>query len=69
MDLVAAETAGVDVRRAAAASGDEVAAGTALALLEHDVSDSAQYRENRVLRVTLAGEVVYNRPTPQGGSS
>jgi guanine deaminase len=40
--------------------------GPALGLLERDVNDTAKRLENRVLRVTLAGNVVYNRPTPGG---
>ena len=43
--------------------------GPALGLLERDVRDTAKHLENRVIRVTLAGHVVYNRPTPPGGSA
>jgi cytosine/adenosine deaminase-related metal-dependent hydrolase len=43
--------------------------GPALGLLERDVRDMAKRLENRVIRVTLAGDVVYNRPTPPGGSA
>ena len=43
--------------------------GPALGLLERDVRDTANRLENRVIRVTLAGRVVYNRPTPPGGSA
>ena len=48
--------------------GTGLDAGPALALLERDVNETAKGLESRVVRVTMAGEVVYNRPTPQGGS-
>jgi len=41
-------------------------AGPPLALLEHDVRNTAKRLENRVARVTMYGSVVYNRPTPGG---
>ncbi len=43
--------------------------GPALGLLERDVNETAKRLENRVVRVTLGGHTVYNRPTPPGGSS
>ncbi|MGB7156850.1 MAG: amidohydrolase family protein [Tepidisphaeraceae bacterium] len=43
-------------------------AGPALGLVERDVNDTAISLESHVRRVTLAGDVVYNRPTPPGGS-
>jgi guanine deaminase len=42
--------------------------GPALGLLERDVRDTVKRLENRVVRVTMGGEVVYNRATPLGGS-
>jgi guanine deaminase len=42
--------------------------GAALGLLERDVNDTVKRLETRVIRVTMVGEVVYNRPTPPGGS-
>ena len=41
----------------------------ALGVLERDVHDTAKRLENRVVRVTMGGKVVYNRPTPPGGSA
>jgi cytosine/adenosine deaminase-related metal-dependent hydrolase len=43
-------------------------AGPALGLLEGDVQATAKRFEHRVVRVTVGGNVVYNRPTPPGGS-
>ena len=43
--------------------------GPALALLDRDVRDTAKRLEHRIARVTLYGVIVYNRPTPPGGSS
>jgi guanine deaminase len=43
--------------------------GPALGLLERDAQNTANRLESRVVRVTMNGEVVYNRPTPPGGSS
>ncbi|HEV2292739.1 MAG TPA: amidohydrolase family protein [Tepidisphaeraceae bacterium] len=43
--------------------------GPDLDVLQRDVRDTANRLENRVVRVTLAGEVVYNRPTPPAGPS
>lgn len=40
-----------------------------LDVLERDVNETAKRLENRVIRVTMGGAVVYNRPTPPGGSS
>jgi guanine deaminase len=42
--------------------------GPHLDVLERDVRDTAKRLENRVVRVTLNGSVVYNRPTPPRGS-
>jgi guanine deaminase len=41
-------------------------AGPELAMLEQDVTTTARRLENKVLRVTMRGSVVYNRPTPGG---
>lgn len=42
--------------------------GSALGLLEEDVHRTARTLENRVIRVTRAGSVAYNRSAPPGGS-
>jgi hypothetical protein len=40
--------------------------GPHLDVLERDVRHTANRLENRVIRVTLNGTVLYNRPTPGG---
>ena len=42
--------------------------GPALGLLERDANETAKRLESRIVRVTMAGKVVYNRPTPPAGS-
>jgi hypothetical protein len=40
--------------------------GPHLDVLERDVRQTAKRLENRVVRVTLDGTMLYNRPTPGG---